>query len=103
MTFKRVKIRYKDLHDIAYFNHPFTEGGRIRLIDDIHLPASVSETSLATDFDGVDVANKAKLNATEREIIGETKEEIASAMFEFNNHINAVVDSDEAEDDEDAA
>lgn len=70
LTFKRVKIRYKDLSDLSYFNHPFESNNRMQLIDDIELPQSLSEDSLTSDFDGVDLMNKkGKRNATEREVI----------------------------------
>lgn len=51
LTFKRTKIRYADLSEgRTYFNHPFADGGKIRLIDDVMLPKSLSINTLATDI-----------------------------------------------------
>ena len=51
LTFKRTKIRYADLSEgRAYFNHPFADGDKIRLIDDVMLPKSLSINTLATDI-----------------------------------------------------
>ncbi|WP_253264347.1 DnaB helicase C-terminal domain-containing protein, partial [Brevibacillus sp. MCWH] len=60
LTFKRVKIRYRDPNDLGYFNHPFEIGNRIRLLDDIHLETSLSEESLSSDFDAVDLSSSGK-------------------------------------------
>ena len=69
LTFKRVKIRYKDISKFDYFNHPFKGGERIELIDDVNLPESLSELSLSTDFIGVQEAGnkKGRRNAVKRE------------------------------------
>ena len=71
LTFKRVKIRYKDMSKMDYFNHPFKDGERIELIDDINLPQSISEASLATDLVGVQNATnrKGRRSAVDREEI----------------------------------
>lgn len=70
LTMKRIKIRYRDPNDLSYFNHPFELGNKIRLLDDVHLETSLSEVSLASDFDAVDLSSKrGKKNATEREVI----------------------------------
>ena len=70
LTFKRVKIRYKDMSDLSYFNHPFDPNNRMKLLDDIYLDHSLSEDSLVSDFDAVDLgAKKGKRNAVERETI----------------------------------
>ena len=37
LTFKRIKIRYRDPNDLGYFNHPFVIGNRMMLIDDFNL------------------------------------------------------------------
>lgn len=70
LTMKRIKIRYRDPNDLSYFNHPFELGNKIRLLDDVHLETSLSEVSLASDFDAVDLSSKrGKKNATEREVV----------------------------------
>ena len=70
LTFKRVKIRYKDMSDLTYFNHPFNPNNKMQLLDDIYLDHSLSEDSLVSDFDAVDLgAKKGKRNAVERETI----------------------------------
>jgi len=87
LTFKRIKIRYRDTYELSYFNHPFEIGNRIRLIDDIHLNHSLSEESLSTDFEGVDlnIDKKGKRNAVERKVIKEDKEE---DLFDFSSALN---------------
>jgi len=88
LTFKRVKIRYRDSHDLGYFNHPFEIGNRMRLLDDIHLETSLSEESLASDFEGVidlaSAAAKGKRNATKREVVEDDDDDI----FDFASAIN---------------
>ena len=87
LTFKRVKIRYRDPNDLGYFNHPFEMGNRIRLLDDIHLETSLSEESLSSDFDAVDLGNKkGKRNAVEREVIDDGDDE--DDLFDFAAAIN---------------
>lgn len=87
LTFKRVKIRYKDLSDLGYFNHPFQSNNRIQLIDDIDLPQSLSEDSLTSDFDGVDLLNKkGKRNATEREVIEDDLFDFSSSLTSKNTN-----------------
>lgn len=67
LTFKRVKLRYREMDDLSYFNHPFEMGAKIQLIDDINLDRQISEESLATDFEGVDLnTNNKRKNAKER-------------------------------------
>lgn len=52
LTFKRTKIRYADKSEgRTYFNHPFADGDKIRLLEDVFLPESLSINSLATDID----------------------------------------------------
>ena len=82
LTFKRVKIRYKDMSDLSYFNHPFDPNNRMKLLDDIYLDHSLSEDSLVSDFDAVDLMNKkGKRNAVDREIIDNED------LFTFNKSL----------------
>lgn len=84
LTFKRVKIRYKDISDCAYFNHPFESENRMRLLDDIGLDNPLSEDSLVSDFCGVELLNKkGKRNAVERESIDD-----GDSLFDFSKAIN---------------
>ena len=70
LTFKRVKIRYKDMSELTYFNHPFSPTNKMQLLDDIDLDHSLSEDSLVSDFDAIDLGSKkGKRNAVERETI----------------------------------
>jgi len=82
LTFKRIKIRYRNISDMAYFNHPFDNNNRMRLIDDIGLDHPLSEDSLASDFEGVNLNSGGKRNATERETVDN------SDFFEFAASIN---------------
>jgi replicative DNA helicase len=85
LTLKRIKIRYRDPNDLSYFNHPFEMGNKIRLLDDVHLETSLSETSLASDFDAVDLNSKrGKKNATEREIVDDDD---SNDLFDFASSI----------------
>lgn len=87
LTFKRIKIRYRDPNDLGYFNHPFEMGNRIRLMDDIHLETSLSEESLSTDFDVVDLsAKKGKRQAKQREVVDDGAS--ADNLFDFASSIN---------------
>ena len=84
LTFKRVKIRYKDNSDCAYFNHPFMGENRMRLEDDIGLDHPLSEDSLVSDFCGVDLLNKkGNRNAVERETVDES-----DSLFDFSKALN---------------
>ena len=84
LTFKRVKIRYKNISDLGYFNHPFDGENRMRLIDDIELGKSISEDSLVSDFDGVDLLNKkGKRQATSREEIDDSND-----LFDFSKSLS---------------
>lgn len=85
LTFKRVKMRYKDIYETnGYFNHPFMNENRMVLIDDVGMDKSLSEDSLVSDFDGVQLLNtKGKRNATTREKIDEGME-----LFDFSKSIN---------------
>jgi hypothetical protein len=85
LTMKRIKIRYRAT-DLSYFNHPFELGNRIRLLDDINLETSLSEISLATDFDAVDLGSKkGKRNATDREVVDDDDDD---NVFDFSSAIN---------------
>lgn len=51
LTFKRTKIRYADKSGgMTYFNHPFADGDKIRLLEDVCLPESLSINTLATNI-----------------------------------------------------
>lgn len=83
LTFKRVKIRYNDMSDLSYFNHPFNIESKMQLLDDIDLDHSLSEESLASDFDAVDLLNKkGNRTAKEREVIEEDD------LFDFSKSIS---------------
>ena len=83
LTFKRVKIRYKDLSELSYFNHPFDVNNKMRLLDDIYLDQPLSEDSLVSDFDAVDLSNKkGKRTAVERDNLDDED------LFLFNNSIS---------------
>ena len=78
-------MRYKDIYETnGYFNHPFMNENRMVLIDDVGMDKSLSEDSLVSDFDGVQLLNtKGKRNATTREKIDEGME-----LFDFSKSIN---------------
>ena len=83
LTFKRVKIRYKDMSDLTYFNHPFDPNNKMKLLDDINLDHSLSEDSLVSDFDAVDLLNKkGKRTAVDREVVDDED------LFIFNNTLS---------------
>ena len=86
LTFKRIKTRYRCPEGLGYFNHPFEMGGKIRLLDDYNLEESLSEDSLKSDFEGVDLntEKKGKRTATKRDIIDNDDENI----FDFASSIN---------------
>lgn len=50
LTFMMVKQRYRNESQLTYFNHPFVAKNTMRLQDDINLPTSLSEVSLANEF-----------------------------------------------------
>ena len=51
LAFKLVKIRYADSsNSVTYFNHPFADGDKIRLIDDYKLEESLSLKTLVPDI-----------------------------------------------------
>lgn len=83
LTFKRVKIRYKNVSDNGFFHHPFELDNRMKLIDDINLAESLSEESLECNFDAATLPNmKGRQNAKEREDITDT------TIFDFGNRMN---------------
>jgi replicative DNA helicase len=86
LTFKRVKLRYKSITDLTYFNHPFEIDNSIKLKDDVYLDSPLSEASLSVEFEGIDMTSKkGKRTATKREIL---EEEDDTAFFNFNKSIN---------------
>lgn len=86
LTFKRIKIRYRDPNDLGYFNHPFEMGNKIRLLDDALLDQSLSELSLSSDFEAVDLNNKkGKRTATDRDVVDDTD---MVDLFDFNKKKN---------------
>lgn len=86
LTFKRIKIRYRELTDLGYFNHPFVMGNRIQLIDDLHMESSISEASLTSDFDAVDLgAKKGKQTAKERVVVDDDSTDV----FDFASSIGS--------------
>jgi replicative DNA helicase len=82
LTFKRVKIRYRDPSDMFYFNHPFEMGNKMRLITDVGLAESLSEQSLSTDMEPVKFG-KGKRSATTRDV----EEDNDADIFNFSNEI----------------
>lgn len=86
LTFKRIKIRYREISDLGYFNHPFVMGNRIQLMDDINMEESISEASLTSDFDGVDLSSKkGKQTAKDRDVIDDDS---GDDTFDFAASIN---------------
>ena len=84
LTFKRIKIRYKEISDLGYINHPFADDNKMQLLDDINLDHSLSEDSLATEFEGIDLnAKKGKRSAKEREIVEDDD------LFDFSKSISS--------------
>lgn len=71
LTFKRVKIRYSDMaNGQVYFNHPFADGNKIRLIDDLMLKSSLSIESLATNIqmpDGMGKKGRTRISKKDKE------------------------------------
>lgn len=88
LSFKRIKIRYRDPNDLTLFNHPFIEGNKIQLIDDIDSERSLSEESLATDFDEIEKSSKkGKRNAVNRPIIDDEDDDL---LFDFSSSLNSL-------------
>lgn len=86
LTFKRIKIRYKDMAVHSYMNHPFEDGSTLRLIEDLHLEKSVSIESMSSNMEGVNmVGTKGVMNAHKREVISNRPIEDA---FDFDGSIN---------------
>lgn len=101
MTFKLLKRRYRSsetsekLRKLEYFNHPYDPNNFIKLLDDVNEPKSLSLTSLATQFMGVeDVSKRGKKNVTDRdEKEKQNKKGVIKSgfgmdfePFDFNNH-----------------
>lgn len=63
LTVKRLKIRYKDLYEMTYFNHPFVGDSTIMLVDD-NLPGFKSQSieSLASNIEGTNTKAGARGN-----------------------------------------
>ena len=80
LTFKRIKLRYRDPNDDIYFNHPFEIGNRMRLIDDFLLDRSLSEKSL-TDLEPV------KFGRGKRTISKIDDDSEGDDLFDFSNEI----------------
>jgi hypothetical protein len=58
------------------------------LIDDLHMDRSLSEESLATDFEGVDLSNKkGKRTATKRSIVDTDDDD--NDIFDFSSALNS--------------
>lgn len=64
----KVKQRYHVEQEVNYFNHPFAEDNTMKLVDDIGLGRSVSETSLTEEFldNSDETINGKKKHAKER-------------------------------------
>lgn len=85
LTFKRTKIRYRDPYNVEYFNHPFAVGGRIKLMDDFLSDKKLSEISLSSDFEGIDLSGKkGKKNAVERDMVKEIVSAAGAEVFDFS-------------------
>lgn len=90
LTFKRTKIRYKPTQ-LTYFNHPFALENRMRLLDDLHLPQSLSEESLGSDLEGVtmdEMIDKQKSRKYESNMI--TEEDDDNGIFNFGSALNKI-------------
>lgn len=69
------------MSELSYFNHPFANGNRIMLIDDFNLENSISELSLASDFDGADIKTmKGERTAKARQLTIDDDED----LFDFD-------------------
>lgn len=68
LTFKRIKIRYKDLANISYFNHPFEQGSKLRLLDDVLLDKPLSVELIGSNLTGANTggSRKGNFNAKKR-------------------------------------
>lgn len=89
LTVNRVKIRYRDPHNLHYFNQPFGNDSRIMLMDDIYLDERLSIESIGSDFEGIlnsidSAGSKGKLNAVER-LVAETS---SKDIFNFNKALS---------------
>lgn len=62
LTFKRIKIRFREISELTYFNHPFAESNKMRLVDDVS-GECLSEISLANtleSFEDNELSNNKK-------------------------------------------
>lgn len=96
LTFKRTKIRYADKSEgRTYFNHPFADGDKIRLIDDVMLPKSLSINTLATDI-AEDEKKKSGKKGTKGTRIREEMEALTDIELEkFTAGIDLFADDNE--------
>ena len=93
LSFNNVKIRYKPLSDLCYFNHPFVPGGNsIQLIDDVFMDKSISELRLGTsNFDEgeqVEETTRGKKSAVKRKVVNDSGDE-PDSIFDFTAAINS--------------
>lgn len=68
-----------------YFNHPFEEGNRVKLLDDVHLETSLSEQSIGTDFEGIPDIHAAK---GRRMAVGSSPTSDDDDIFDFGSAVN---------------
>ena len=87
LTIKRIKLRYKDLANHTYINHPFVNGSTIQLVDDIKMDKSLSIMSIGSNMEGYSPASPS---------IGSSKGRNAESMerkddvFDIDSAINVI-------------
>ena len=82
LSFNRFKIRYRPISEKTFFSHPFDMENEMKLLDDVHLEASLSKQTLSTDFERIELSSKkGKRVATEREVIGGSE---PTSLFDFS-------------------
>lgn len=90
LTFKLVKIRYADRSGgFNYFNQPFADNDKIRLIEDIMLPNSVAVNSLSTGIKKDVTGEPRKTRATTRkrvEMSAVQDEELSKFLAGVDNY-----------------
>jgi hypothetical protein len=62
LTFKRIKIRFREISELTYFNHPFADNNKMKLLDDLN-GECLSELSLANtleNFEDEELSNSKK-------------------------------------------
>lgn len=76
LTFKRIKIRYKDLSKFTYFNHPFEHGSKLRLLDDVNLNKTLSIELIGSNLTGANTggSRKGTFNAKKRKEIDDVED-----------------------------